>query len=163
MLTSHHFANGHVPHYRQVSTTQTSRKKPTTVHGKEALDFSKPRCSYLLPVWYPLGQRQLHPTNHYHHRSLIACSGVRKPLTKKSSLQKFVSLYRECRINEAGAVTTRCTSLEPLEVCARQVYGTIEPQRPHHGDLGVVDLPPYCMLACKKPANLINCLEGQFI
>ena len=62
-----------------------------------------------------------------HHRS--------KNLTRKSSLQKIVSLYRDCRINEAGVVTTRCTSLEPLEVCARQVYGTIEPQWNHHGDL----------------------------
>lgn len=53
-------------------------------------------------------------------------------------------------------VTTRCTSLEALEVCARQVYGTIEPQRTHHGDLEEEeDLPPHCMLACKKPANQV--------
>lgn len=52
-------------------------------------------------------------------------------------------------------VTTRCTSLEPLEVCARQVYGTIEPQRSHHVDLEEADLPPHCMLACKKPANQV--------
>jgi hypothetical protein len=104
MLTSHHFANGHVPHYRQFSTSSkhkepkprsmrrngsqvfhvktklnlnsgTSKEKSTAVHREEALDFS-PRCSYLPPVWYPLGQWQLHPTNHCHHRSLIACSGV---------------------------------------------------------------------------------------
>ena len=51
-------------------------KKPTAVHCEEALNFSKPRCSYLMHVWYPLGQRQLHPTNHCHRRSLIACCGV---------------------------------------------------------------------------------------
>jgi hypothetical protein len=67
MLTSHHFANGHVPHYWQFSTTQTSKEKPTAIHCEEALDFSKPRCSYLPHVWYPLGERQLHPTNHCHH------------------------------------------------------------------------------------------------
>ena len=61
-----------------LANSGTSRKKPTAVYREEALDFSKPRCSYsyLPPMWYPLGQRQLQPTNHCHHQSLIAYSGV---------------------------------------------------------------------------------------
>ena len=72
MLTSHHFGNSHVPHYRQFNTTPGKNQRLFIVRKH----FSKPRFSYLPLVWYPLEERQLYPTNHGQHRSLIACSGV---------------------------------------------------------------------------------------
>jgi hypothetical protein len=44
-------------------------------------------------MWYPLGQLQLHPTNHYHHWSLIACSGV-SPLIRASSCSSTTTTPR---------------------------------------------------------------------
>ena len=120
MLTSHHFAmvmyhttgslasqrtktksmrwNGsHIFHVKTKLNLNsgTSMEKPTAVHREEALDFSKPRCSYLPPMWYLLGQRQLHPTNHcHHHPSLIACSGVSPLLARTGDkVQKCMLTY----------------------------------------------------------------------